>query len=67
MLPETEKEEANILLSDVRGKVVKNISLTINSASEPKISIEIGSLPTGIYYVTFQSSEYTLSGRFVKM
>jgi hypothetical protein len=63
-LPETGKGDVGILLFDATGKGISQMSL---SASDSTVSIEIETLPPGLYFVTLQSSGRTYNGKFVKM
>ena len=61
------KDGSKILLFDGTGKVVSSFVLSGQNSNNEGISVEIESLPHGLYYVTLQYSGLTYSGKFVKM
>jgi len=65
--PERGKSDVSVLFFDAIGKVVTSISSMSFSASDPAVSIEIGHLSSGLYFITLQSSGRTYSGKFVKL
>ena len=52
---------------DSTGKMVTNINNTISGTKEESFTIDTRLLTSGLYYVTFQSSGRTHSGKFVKI
>ena len=66
-LPDLVNGDMTILLFDARGKAITNYSKPFSSAADLSVSVQIGMLPVGLYYVTMQSSGRTYSGKFIKM
>ena len=66
-LPDPEKDGANILLFDATGNTIMTFPQPFYSGTDQLVSVPIGSLPVGLYYVTLQSEGRTYSGKFVKM
>lgn len=66
-IPEMGKDGMSIHLYDATGNAVVSISSQYYSATDGVISVELGALPSGLYYVTLQSSGRNFSGKFVKI
>ena len=56
-----------VQIFDCTGKVVKNAIQTISGTKEESFTVDTRLLTSGLYYVTFQSSGRTHSGKFVKI
>ena len=65
-LPEMIKD-GSILLFDATGKSVASLVLSQQVSIKDAVSVEIGLLTPGLYFVTLQSSGRTYTGKFVKM
>lgn len=61
IIPDVDFEEATILLSDARGKVIQVVRETNH-----RVQLNTSELSTGIYHVKVTSKEQTWNGRFIK-
>ncbi len=63
ILPEVMKAEGNVQILDLQGKVMFN---TLVSPGTKQISMNVEIIKAGIYFVSIQTSEGILQGKFVK-
>jgi PKD repeat protein len=63
ILPEVMKAEGNVQILDLQGKVMFN---TLVSPGTKQISLNLETIKSGIYFVSIQTSEGILQGKFVK-
>lgn len=52
---------------DATGQLVIDLSASFQAATDPAISVQLGGIPSGLYFVTLQSEGRVYSGKFVKI
>jgi hypothetical protein len=61
-----ESEKINLTMTDITGKIVKNIPVDAMSQGTYQVEVKTNDLPSGIYFIQYQSNEKTVTQKIIK-
>lgn len=53
-------------MTDISGKIVKNIPIDSKSKGEYQVEVKTNDLPNGVYFIRYQSNGKTVTQKIVK-
>ena len=53
-------------MTDISGKIVKNIPIDSKSKGEYQVEVKTNDLPNGVYFIRYQSNGKTVTQEIVK-
>jgi Secretion system C-terminal sorting domain len=63
---ETDLEKANLTITDITGKIVKNIPIDSQSKGKYKMEVKTSDLSNGVYFIQYQSNGKTSTQKIIK-